>query len=200
MSDDAIRTVVEGATAEFTVSGSRFIGHVAPANDEAAVEEVISAVADDHPDATHVVWAYRLSGQPIVERATDDGEPGGSAGEPALGVLRGEDLKDTVAVVVRYYGGTNLGYGGLVRAYSRAVGDAIEAASTERRQPTTSVQVQFGYDDSGSVHSILDSEGVEYEAAYEECVTVEVTLPTNRAEAVIDRIQSATGGRAAIEW
>lgn len=199
MSEDAIRTVVEGGSAAFTVSGSRFIGHLAQAPDEATARSVIESVADDHEDATHVVWAYRLATTPVTERSSDDGEPGGSAGDPALGVLQGEELLDTVAVVVRYYGGTNLGYGGLVRAYSRAVGEALAAATTTRRQPTQAAIIEVDYDDSGRLHAILDSEGVDYDADYGTVVSIQADLPTDRAPAILDRIRSATGGRATID-
>lgn len=199
MSDGPIRTVITPSSAVFQTKGSRFICYLAPAESETEVVEIVETVADDHPDATHVVWARRLSGEPVDERASDAGEPGGSAGQPALNVLRNEELLDTVAVIVRYYGGTNLGYGGLVRAYSRAVRDAISAADTETRFPTSTVEIASSYDDSGTIRGVLDSEAVTYEARYEETVTFVTSMPTNRLEDVLDRIRSATGGRASID-
>lgn len=200
MADEPIRTIVEGAAVEFTVDGSRFIGHVASADSVSGAETVVDAVEAEHPDATHVVWAYRLTGSPPIERASDAGEPSGSAGKPALGVLRGEALEGIVAVVVRYYGGTNLGYGGLVRAYTTAVADAIEAATTEVRQPSASVSIEVAYDDSGSVHAILDGEDVAYDASYDTRVRIDASVPVDRVGAVLDRINSATSGRADIDW
>lgn len=195
MTDGGIRTVVGGATAEFTVNGSRFIGHVAPAQDEDEAGSIIEEVRQEYPDATHVVWAYRLAGAPVLERADDAGEPGGSAGQPVLGVLQGDDLENVVAVVVRYYGGTNLGYGGLVRAYARAVKDALAAATVEVRQPTRTVDIGVTYDDSGTVRGVLESEELEYDATYGETVSMTVEIPDGRMDTVLDRLRSATSGR-----
>lgn len=199
MDADSRRTVAAATRVAFERRGSRFIGHVAPAESVEAADAVIDAVATEHPDATHVVSAYRIATDPTTERADDAGEPGGSAGKPALGVLRAEDLVDVVAVVVRYYGGTNLGYGGLVRAYSRAVRDAIDDATVVEHKPTTTLSVEVGYDDSGTVRSILKSEGLDFEACYDETVTFAVTIRSARLDAVIDRLRSATNDRATID-
>lgn len=199
MPEGAIRTVGEGGHVEFTVQGSRFHGVVAHADSRTAVETAVERVSDEYPDATHVVWAYRLEDDPAREHFDDAGEPGGSAGKPALGVLQGEELRNVVAVVVRYYGGTNLGYGGLVRAYTRAVSKAVEAAEIESRPLTRTVSIEVGYDDSGTVRNILDSENVAFEAQYEEQVTFRVTVPADRFEALVDRIRSATRGRGRID-
>ncbi|MFP4590791.1 MAG: IMPACT family protein [Halobacteriales archaeon] len=198
MAEGAYRTVSAPAEAAFVVKGSRFVGHVAPADAEAAVAEAVGAVAADHPDATHVVSAYRLRGDPAREGADDAGEPGGSAGKPALEVLRGEELFDVVAVVVRYYGGTNLGFGGLVRAYARAVSRAVDAASVIEVRPTAAYEVAVDYDDSGRVRSVLESAGVDFEASYAERVTFTVRVETDRTEALLERLRSATSDRAAI--
>lgn len=199
MSDEVIRTVVDGGQAEFTIEGSRFIGHITSCTSQSAAEQIIDSVAADHPDATHIVWAYRIADSPIHERATDAGEPSGSAGQPVLGVLQAEELVDVVAVIVRYYGGTNLGYGGLVRSYAQATKAAIDAAEVEERAPVVAIEIDIDYDDSGTVRSILESEDLSYEAAYEEHVRFQLSIPTDRVDSVIDRVLSATGGRAAID-
>ncbi|MFW6449324.1 MAG: IMPACT family protein [Halobacteriota archaeon] len=198
MAAEAYRTVEEPAEAAFSVNGSRFICLVAPAASESAVRERVETVAAAHPDATHVVSAYRLLGHPVVEGADDAGEPGGSAGKPALEVLRGEELLDVVAVVVRYYGGTNLGFGGLVRAYARAVSEAIAAASVVERVPTRGYVVEVAYDDSGRVRSVLESSGVDFDAEYTDRVTFAVTVEVEQAPELLERLRSATSGRAAI--
>lgn len=199
MGADSRRTVAEGTRIAFEIRGSRFIGQVAPAESVEAADAIIEGVAADHPDATHVVSAYRIATEPTTERADDAGEPGGSAGQPALGVLRTEGLVDVVAVVVRYYGGTNLGYGGLVRAYARAVRDAIPEATVVEHESTATLDVEVGYDDSGTVRSVLESEGLEFEASYDETVTFAVTTPRRRLDAVIGRLRSATSDRASLD-
>ena len=193
------RTVAERGTARFEIRRSRFIGHVEPVADVSAAEEVIEAVRADHPEATHVVPAYRVRADPLREWASDDGEPSGSAGSPALTVLTREALENVVAVVVRYYGGTNLGVGGLARAYARGVKDAIEATEVIERRPHERITVIVAYDDSGTVRGILESAAVAFEATYETDVRFEVSVPTDEAPDLRDRLRTATSGRVTIE-
>ena len=199
MAADAHRTVAERATASFEVRGSEFLGHVAPVTTVDEAEAFVEAVRAEYADATHNVPAYRVRADPFQEYASDDGEPSGSAGKPALNVLQGEDLENVAVVVTRYYGGTNLGVGGLVSAYGRAVKDAVAAAGPVERRPRETVVVTVDYDDSGTVRSTLESAGVEFDAEYEADVTFEARVPVADAAALRDRIRSATSGRAWVE-
>ncbi|WP_121820167.1 IMPACT family protein [Halostella salina] len=199
MADDAYRTVDGRATAAFEVRGSEFLGHVAPVERVDAAEAFVDEVRAEYDDATHNVPAYRVRADPFREYSSDDGEPSGSAGKPALNVLQGEDLENVAVVVTRYYGGTNLGVGGLVSAYGRAVKDAVEAAGVVERRPHETVVITVDYDDSGTVRSTLESAGVAFDAAYEADVRFEATVPVADAADLRDRIRSATSGRARIE-
>ena len=193
------RTVADRGAARFEVRGSEFIGHVAPARTVAAAEEFVAEVRDEYADATHNVPAYRVRADPFREWASDDGEPSGSAGDPALNVLQQEEIENVVAVVTRYYGGTNLGVGGLARSYSRAVKDGLDAAGTTTERPHETFAVAVDYDDSGTVRGILESEGVEFDADYAERVAFDVRVPVEAGSALRDRIRSATSGRAEID-
>ncbi|WP_254545497.1 IMPACT family protein [Halomarina pelagica] len=225
----SFRTLAGAGEASFVVRGSEFIGHAAPADDVAEAEAFVEAIRDRHPDATHNVPAYRVrvgdraassaadrtggqrprddtSGSAMLrEYQNDDGEPSGSAGKPVLNVLQGQDLENVAVVVTRYYGGTNLGVGGLVRAYSRATKDAVASAGTVESVPHRRVRVTVDYDDSGTVRGILESESererasVQFDAAYEERVTFDVRVPVADADALVDRLRSATSGRAEVE-
>ncbi|ELK52688.1 hypothetical protein D320_13429 [Haloferax sp. BAB-2207] len=135
----------------------------------------------------------------LREYQSDDGEPSGSSGKPALNVLVQQDVRNVAAVVTRYYGGTNLGVGGLARAYSRAVKEALDAAGVVEEIPHERFTVTVEYDDSGSVRGLLESAGVEFEAAYEADVSFEVRVPVEDGPELRDRIRSATSGRANIE-
>jgi putative IMPACT (imprinted ancient) family translation regulator len=104
-----------------------------------------------------------------------------------------------VAVVVRYYGGTKLGYGGLVGAYSDATKAALGDAGTREAVPRDEVRVEVGYDDSGTVRGVVESEGVGFDAEYGERVVFVVRPPTERTDEVVDRLMNATSGRADIE-
>ena len=199
---ESYRTLAGPGEAAFEVRGSEFVGRVRPVADVDAAEAFVADVRAEYDDATHNVPAYRVraSGSTLGdgllrEYSSDDGEPSGSAGKPMLNVLQGRDLENVVAVVTRYYGGTNLGVGGLVRAYSRAVKESVAAAGVVETVPHTSLGVVTEYDDSGTVRGILESTGVEFEAAYEERVRFDVRVPTADADALRDRLRSATGGR-----
>jgi uncharacterized YigZ family protein len=197
--NETYRTVAGRGRANFEISGSEFIGHVSPAETVDEAETFIDAISDEYADATHNVPAYRIRDQPLREWASDDGEPSGSSGKPALNVLEQEGLENIVAVVTRYYGGTKLGVGGLARAYSRGVKEAIEDTAIVEERPHEQFSIVVEYDDSGSVRGILESEAVEFEAAYEAEVRFDVRVPKPEASGLRDRIRSATSGRAAFE-
>ena len=211
-------TVAGRGRATLEVRGSEFLGRVAPAASVDAAEAFVAEVRAAHADATHNVPAYRVPAdgatagdapeavdvagvdRPMLrEYGDDDGEPSGSAGDPALNVLRQRGLRNVVAVVTRYYGGTNLGVGGLTRAYARSVQDAVADAGVTRRRPRESVVATVAYDDSGDVRAVLESEGVDFEADYAAEVTFEARVPVDRAPAVRDRLRSATSGRVAFD-
>jgi uncharacterized YigZ family protein len=195
---DNYRTIAGRGRASFEVRGSEFIGHVAPAASVEEAEEFIDVIREQFPDATHNVPAYRVRADPFREYQSDDGEPSGSSGKPALNVLTQREIENVVAVVTRYYGGTNLGVGGLARSYSQAVKEAVDDAGTVTERPHERFEIETEYDDSGTVRGILESEGVEFEAEYDATVSFEVRVPEAEASALRDRIRSATSGRADI--
>jgi uncharacterized YigZ family protein len=201
---DAYETVAGRGEASFEVQGSEFIGYASPAATVEDAEAFVDTVRSEHQDATHNVPAYRVrveSGGPgggymLREYQSDDGEPTGSAGKPALNVLQQRDVENVVVVVTRYYGGTNLGVGGLARAYSRAVKDAVDAAGVVEERPQERFTVTVVYDDSGTARGILERADCEFDADYGEDVSFDVTVARADAEALRERIQDATSGRA----
>ncbi|MDB2238741.1 IMPACT family protein [Halorubrum ezzemoulense] len=206
---DAYRTVAERATARFEVQGSEFLGHVAPVDTIEAAESFVEAVRDEYADATHNVPAYRVPAGGPSERAreskpmlreysSDDGEPTGSAGKPALNVLQQREIRNVAAVVTRYYGGTNLGVGGLARAYSRAVKEGVDAAGVTEERPHRSLVVETEYDDSGTVRGVIESSGVEFDADYGERVRFDLRVPVTQVDALRERLNDATSGRVEI--
>jgi uncharacterized YigZ family protein len=192
---DAYATIAGRATSRFTVQGSEFIGHASPAETVEAAEAFVDSIREKYADATHNVPAYRVRADPFREYASDDGEPSGSAGKPMLSVLAGRDLENVCVVVTRYFGGTELGVGGLVRAYSTATKDVLDAAETVRRRPRRRFRAVVDYDDSGTVRGILESEDAEFEADYGERVVFDVSVPVVAAEGLLDRLRSATSNR-----
>lgn len=195
---------VEGrGQTQFTVQGSEFIGHCTPAETVDAAESFIESIRQTYDDATHNVPAYRVRtgdhGELLREYQSDDGEPSGSAGKPSLNVLQGEELQNVAVVVTRYYGGTNLGVGGLVSAYGQATKDAVEAAEICETEPTDLFAVTVAYDDSGTLRGVLESADVEFDARYEEQVSFEIRVPSSAAAELRERINNATSGRATFQ-
>lgn len=199
MADEAFRTVAGSGRAAFEIRGSRFIGVVRRVRSLDVAEAFIEEVREAHPDATHVVPAYRVRTEPLREWASDDGEPTGSAGKPALNVLVQRELENVAVSVVRYYGGTNLGVGGLARAYGRATNDAVDDAGVVAQRPEERVTMTLPYDDSGTVRGILESEGLEFDAEYNETVRFDAWVAVTDAAGLRDRIRSATSGRVEFE-
>lgn len=200
---DPYRTLTGRGSASLSIQGSEFIGYAVPVESLAAAEDRINEIRESHSDATHNVPAYRIrrgdereGNQLLREYSSDAGEPSGSAGKPILNVLQGEALENVVVVVTRYFGGTELGVGGLVRAYSGVAGDAIESAGIVEHRSHERLTVIVEYDDSGTVRSVLESAGVEFDATYETNVTFEVRVPLEDGHDLRDRILSATSGRA----
>src|SRR4051812_41080368 len=114
---DRYLTVARAGVHESEIKRSRFLCAVAPAGSEEAAQDFVRRVRKEHPTASHNCFAYVIGPDGRLHRASDDGEPGGTAGTPMLQVLLGREVRDTVAVVTRYYGGIQLGAGGLARAY-----------------------------------------------------------------------------------
>lgn len=195
-------TVENRGERAFAVRGSEFVGHAAPARTVEEAEAFVEAVRTARPDATHNVPAYRVrveGGGLLREYESDEDEPTGSAGKPTLSVLTHRELQNVVVVVTRYFGGTELGVGGLARAYAKASKLAIDAAGVVEAVPETRLTVTTDYDDSGTVRGIIESEGLEFDADYGERVRFDAWVPTNESDRVRDRLQNATRGRVAIE-
>lgn len=163
------------ARSELREKGSRFLAIVEPVEDEAAARQRLKSLTTENTDATHVCWAWRI-GQPPIEGRSDAGEPAGTAGTPMLQVLRGSELSDVVAIVIRWYGGVKLGKGGLARAYSQAVRQAIEELSTVRRVPTVSLEIVVPYTRFGDVKRLIHPPEVEIVAERYANRQVELTL------------------------
>ena len=154
LSDDGYRTVAAVAEGECRDRGSKFLGFVYPASGETGAQSRLKEVQSRYPDATHHCWAWRV-GWPPQERSSDAGEPAGTAGQPMLRVLQGMDLSDCLAVVVRWFGGTKLGKGGLARAYAGAVREALDGVEFEERFATSDWVLDVPYERLGAVKSLV---------------------------------------------
>ena len=148
-------TIAAPADRELVIKKSRFIAHLSPVSSPEEADAVISAVRKRAWDARHHCVAMITGVLGDQARSSDDGEPSGTAGIPMLEVLRRRELTDVVAIVTRYFGGVKLGAGGLVRAYSTAVSEALDHASIVRRAALTRMTVEVPHADAGRIDNLL---------------------------------------------
>ncbi len=181
--------------AEYVDKKSRFIGQVAPATTEAEAMAFIESVRKKHADATHNVWCYHLKDGNM--RRSDDGEPGGTAGQPSLNVFISASVFDVCCVVTRYFGGTLLGAGGLVRAYSKAATLGLDAAGIAKMAPWTCIATDCTYALYERVIGLLESMGAaEVVADFHAEVTVSAILPENDVTSYANSLKELSAGRA----
>lgn len=173
---------------EIREKGSRFLAWIGPAAGEEAARAALDGLARRYPDATHHCWAWRL-GSPPRERSADAGEPSGTAGVPILQVLRGAGLSDVLAVVVRWYGGTKLGKGGLARAYAGAAREALATLPVVRRVPTVRIAVEVPYERVGAVKRLIHPPEVELESEeYGAAARLALVVHEERRAALLDAL------------
>jgi len=191
--------VASSAEVEVVRKRSRFIGIAAPAESGDEAEAFLNGVRRRFPDATHHCYAYRVQRAAIV-RLSDDGEPQGTAGRPILEVLERNGLENTCVAVVRYFGGTLLGTGGLVRAYSDAAKEVLAALPREEKveRRTLAVTVSYAAYEAARrlVAAHMGSIGDEEFAAE---VTLLVTLPLPQVEPLTAALREVTAGQARVE-
>ena len=179
---------------EYEDKKSRFLAHVKSVTSEAEEKAFLAEIRKKYPDATHHVYAYLLR-EGNVLRWSDDGEPGGTSGQPTLAVLQGAGLTDVCCVTARYFGGTLLGSGGLVRAYSAAARLALAQAGTARMTPWRMGAFRCSYARYERLRRLLEDRG----ARIEECsfaadVEILFSAPEAQAEAVGDMLRDVTAG------
>jgi len=189
------QTLSAPAHSELLIKKSRFIGCVQPMSDRAAAQAVVQQLRQQHPGAAHVCWALLAGGQ---SAAVDDGEPGGTAGRPMLDVLRHQDLEGVLATVVRYYGGIKLGAGGLVRAYTDAVAQALLQAPKVALQKMRALACSVPYALEGSVRRELEQHQAQLgEVQHGSVVTLHFSLPEPASAALVARLNELGQGRLA---
>ena len=175
---------------------SRFIGCVEPIADRAAAQARVARLRAEHPDATHVCWALLAGGH---SAAVDDGEPSGTAGRPMLEVLRHQQLDGVLASVVRYYGGIQLGAGGLVRAYTDCVAQALLQAEKITPIALSQIELRLDYAHEGLARRLIEQAGGELlEVSHASAVQISLRLPASAAESLREQLQTATRGE--LSW
>ncbi|MFE9405615.1 YigZ family protein [Streptomyces sp. NPDC006530] len=194
------RTVARAGVHESEINRSRFICALAPAATEQEAQDFIARVRKEHPTAGHHCFAYVIGADASVQKASDDGEPGGTAGVPMLQMLTRREVRYAVAVVTRYFGGVKLGAGGLIRAYGGVVGEALDEVGTIVRRRFLLATVTVGHQRAGKLENDLRATGrAVREVAYAEAVTIEIGLPEADIEAFRGWLADATAGTATLD-
>ncbi|MDO4478423.1 MAG: YigZ family protein [Lachnospiraceae bacterium] len=194
------KTIVGTAVGEIVEKKSRFIAELAHVENEAEAEAFLAAQKKKYYDARHHCSAFVVGSDFEIVRSNDDGEPGGSAGRPMLTVLQGEELHDVIAVVTRYFGGTLLGVGGLIRAYSGAVKAALENAVYREVRQGFPVKVTANYNDDGKLkYMFRQQEILIMNTVYGADVETTIVLDPEAVDRVMAAVTDLTAGRAVME-
>lgn len=192
--------VYEGGEGEIVEKKSRFIATVVPVKTEEEAIQFIERMKKKYWDATHNCSAYIIGKRQEIQRCSDDGEPSKTAGRPMLDVLLGEGLHDTAVVVTRYFGGTLLGTGGLVRAYGRAVKEGLCNSKIVEKNQAKKYQIKTDYNGIGKLQYIIGQMGLTaLNTEYTEVVSMELLVPLEKDEAFIKKVTEASAGQVQME-
>ena len=186
----------ETIRAEIEVKRSRFLATAGFAETVEQAKSFLGNIRDEMPDASHHVYAFRVGyDNTVTEGMSDDGEPSGTSGPPILSILRGSDIGDIIIVVTRYFGGTKLGTGGLVRAYSDAARAALEQLSTELKIPRVRILTEVPYPYFDAVKRLILGSGGEIVLEdFTANILIEFTLPENAFAELSVTIRDTTAG------
>lgn len=185
---------------ELEIKKSIFLATLIPVKNEEEAQEAIAKMKKEKRDATHNCSAYRIGTERIYEKSSDDGEPQGTAGHPMLHVLQMNELTNTLAIVTRWFGGIKLGAGGLTRAYTQSLADAVKEADLVRYTPHEKYTVSFPYTTADAFENhIKGTDIIVKDRQFSDKVTVTfLTLP-DKAETHTRWLTDATGGKAEIQ-
>ena len=194
------KAVYQGGEGEIVEKKSRFIATVIPAGSEEEVLAFIESVRKKYWDARHHCFAYVIGERNELQRCSDDGEPSGTAGKPMLEVLLGEEIHNVAVVVTRYFGGTLLGTGGLVRAYSAATKQGLASSVIITKILGVKLCISTDYTGLGKIQYILGQRGLQIlDSVYTDKVELEALIPEDELAAVKAEITEGTNGQAMMQ-
>ena len=193
-------TVKYQAESELIIKKSRFIAQVAPVETIIEAEDFILSIREKHKEATHNVYAYLLGDKGLCQKASDDGEPSGTAGKPILELIKNKNLQNVVVVVTRYFGGKLLGAGGLIRAYGQCASQGIHAAVEIEKILHRHLRIVIDYSQFGVLQRKIEDleltlDGIDYT----DMVTVNVLVKFAEAEKLKEMFINMTNGQAIVE-
>lgn len=200
MSSHSFNIIYKGGQGEIVEKKSRFIANIFPIETEEDALEKIAQIKKKHYDARHNCFAYVIGDKNETERCSDDGEPSGTAGRPMLEVLTGAGVHNAVAIVTRYFGGTLLGTGGLVRAYTGAMKAGLEACVIMEQHRGYRIQIITDYNDMGKIQYLARTmELTELDTVYSGGVEMYLLVPEDAADRFEADVVEKTAGKAKID-
>ncbi len=195
------KAVYEGGVGEIVEKKSRFIATVQPVDCEEEAAAFIGAMKKKYWDASHNCSVFTIGRNHELTRCSDDGEPSGTAGRPMLDVLLREDIHNAAVVVTRYFGGTLLGTGGLVRAYQKSVQEGLAAAQVIEKQPGRMLEINADYNSIGRIQYLLAQRQITVtDSEYTDRVVLRAMVPAAQKEALEKEITEGTSGNAGMTW
>lgn len=191
------KIVYEAGQGEIVEKKSRFIAHIFPIQTEEEALEHIERLKKEYWDARHNCYAYVIGSKNELQRFSDDGEPSGTAGKPILEVLLGEEIHNTLVVVTRYFGGTLLGTGGLVRAYSAATKEGLENSVVTEKCSGKKISIKTDYNGLGKLQYLMGQMDLTMaDTIYTDAVEAIVILPVWKENEFLKKVTEATAGKA----
>ena len=195
------KILYKGGEGELIEKKSRFIATTRPVETEEEALAFLAEMKKKYWDATHNCSAFVIGDRQQIQRCSDDGEPQGTAGRPMLDVLLGEDIHNVAVVVTRYFGGTLLGTGGLVRAYSKSVQVGLEASEVIEKRSGFLLKMAADYNGIGKIQYILAQQNiVTMDTVYTDAVELSVMVPDGAGQKLTEDITDGTGGNARFHW
>lgn len=193
------KTTAENGTASYEIQKSRFIAYTSHVETEAEARDFVTAIKKKHFDARHNCSAWVLGADSSQQKSNDDGEPGGTAGNPILEAIKQHGLTNVVVVVTRYFGGIKLGAGGLIRAYSHTASLGLEATPCLEVKPFCLMEAEMDYSLLGTVENWIRNEELRTgEAAYLDKVTVRLLVEPADCEAISTELTNLTAAQCKI--
>ncbi len=190
MLQDSYRTIKKSSQGIFKDRGSKFLAFAWPVASEEEIKEILDTLRRDHHNARHHCFAWQLGADKILFRANDDGEPASTAGKPILGQIQKHDLTNILIVVVRYFGGTLLGTGGLINAYGKAAADALDNATIITRTIDEVFEIKFPYTSMNQVMKVIKEEQASLmEQDFGNGCRVMVCIPRKNSSSMKGRLQ-----------
>lgn len=196
---NAYNIITETGEGEYEEKKSRFIGHALPISSEEEAQLLIDQIKRKYWDARHNCYAYITGERGEIQRFSDDGEPGGTAGRPILDVLNGHELRGVLIVVTRYFGGTLLGTGGLVRAYTKASQLCLDDACIKRMVWGSRVQITCDYTLVGKLQYLFSERNITVEdSVYADNVVFTIIIDEDNVSSILSEVTQSSNGRCEI--